>query len=210
MLVPSVGDIIITEIMMDPLAVEDQFGEWIELQNLTDQTLDISGFRLSDEGKNNFVFPDALYVDPQGTVIVGRSLETSENGNVGVDVLSSDLTLNNRTYILTPEITDAKEIFEEMVVVGTTGSGIEMGLEAARLALSEPLINTDNSGFLREEANLSLIFISDEDDYSPLSAPSYQRFFTEVKGEEAYRDRSRMRISAVVGKTIPPYDDAPS
>ena len=97
-----------------------------------------------------------------------------------------------------------------MVAVGTSGSGIEMGLEAAKLALSEPLVSGDNSGFLRPEANLSLIFISDEDDFSPLSTASYQRFFTELKGEEAYRDRSRMRISAVVGKTIPPYEEAPS
>ena len=41
-----------------------------------------------------------------------------------------------------------KKIFEEMVVVGTSGSGIEMGLEAAYRALSEPLISNENSGFL--------------------------------------------------------------
>ena len=27
---------------MDPLAVSDELGEWIEVQNLTDNTLDIS------------------------------------------------------------------------------------------------------------------------------------------------------------------------
>ena len=209
-LIPGVGDIIITEIMMDPQLVADQYGEWIELQNLTDSTLDISGFRLSDDGKNRFILPDNVLVEAQSTVLIGRSSDSSANGGVSIDVVSDGLTLNNKTFVLKPEHEDAKEIFEEMVVVGTSGSGIEMGLEAAKLALSEPLLSGDNSGFLREEANLSLIFISDEDDFSPLSTSTYQRFFTELKGEEAYRERSRMRISAVVGKTIPPYDQAPS
>ena len=206
----AVGDIIITEIMMDPLAVSDELGEWIEVQNLTDNTLDISGYRLSDDGKNLYVIPDDVFVGPQEALVIGRSGDNGQNGGVDVDLVSSGITLNNKTFVLKPEHEDAKEIFEEMVVVGTTGSGIEMGLEAAKLALSEPLLSGENSGFLRSEANLSLIFISDEDDFSPQSTASYQRFFTELKGEEAYRERSRMRISAVVGKTIPPYEEAPS
>ena len=62
--------------------------------------------------------------------------------------------------VLNSQMEGVEEIFEEMVVVGTSGSGIEMGLESAYLALSEPLLSTDNSGFLREDANLSLIFVS--------------------------------------------------
>ena len=45
LVVAGVGDLIITEIMMDPQMVEDQFGEWIELQNLTDNMI----FGLSPE-----------------------------------------------------------------------------------------------------------------------------------------------------------------
>jgi hypothetical protein len=97
-----------------------------------------------------------------------------------------------------------------MVVVGTSGSGIEMGLEAARLALSEPLLSTDNQGFLREDANLSLIFVSDEDDFSPHSAHTYLRHFTDLKGDEAYRNHTMLNVSAVVGKDVPPYDGASS
>ena len=157
---------------------------------------------MSDDGKNLYVIPDDVFVGPQEALVIGRSGDNGQNGGVDVDLVSSGITLNNKTFVLKPEHEDAKEIFEEMVVVGTTGSGIEMGLEAAKLALSEPLLSGENSGFLRSEANLSLIFISDEDDFSPQSTASYQRFFTELKGEEAYRERSRMRISAVVGKTF--------
>ena len=46
--------------------------------------------------------------------------------------------MNNQVF-LTSQEDDADETFAEMVVVGTSGSGIEMGMEAAHLALSEPL-----------------------------------------------------------------------
>ena len=39
--------------------------------------------------------------------------------------------------------------------LGTSGSGTERGLEAAYLALSDPLINTTNAGFLRNDAALA-------------------------------------------------------
>ena len=145
--------------MMDPLSVSDEYGEWIEIQNLTDKTLDISGFRLRDDGKNLFTIPEDVTIGPEATMVIGRkSDDPNLNGGVNVDLVSDGITLNNNTTVLKPEHEDAKEIFEEMVVVGTSGSGIEMGLEAAKLALSEPLVSGDNSGFLRPEANLSLIF----------------------------------------------------
>jgi hypothetical protein len=81
-----------------------------------------------------------------------------------------------------------------------------MGFESAKMALNEEALATTNAGLIREDANLSLIFVSDEDDFSPNSAYDYLRFFTEIKGEDAYRDNNRMRVSAVVGKDVPPYE----
>ena len=50
--------------------------------------------------------------------------------------------------------------FEERVLVGIDGTGLELGLEAMRLALTLP----ENSGFLRRDAALSVVFVTDEDD----------------------------------------------
>lgn len=149
-------------------------------------------------------------IEPESTLIVGRSNDVSQNGGVSVDVVSTGLTLANKTVVLRSSQDDVQANFEEMVVVGTSGSGIEMGLEAAQNALSEPLLSTDNQGFLREDANLSLIFISDEDDFSPYSAHSYLRYFTDLKGDAAYRDHTMLNVSAVVGKDLPPYEGEPS
>ena len=207
---PRVGDIIFTEVMVDTLAVEDRFGEWIELTNISDSALDLSGYGIQDDGRNYFSIPEGTIVPAQEAFVIGRTDNSSENGGVGVDLVSENLTLANRVNYLTSSQDDVQENFEEMVVVGTSGSGIEMGLEAARLALSEPMLADLNSGFLREEANLSVIFVSDEDDYSPLSAHTYLRSFTDLKGNEAYRDNTMVNVSAVIGKDRPPYDGEPS
>jgi hypothetical protein len=49
------------------------------------------------------------------------------------------------------------------VFVGTNGCGYEKGLEPVRVALSV-LTGTTNAGFLREEATLAVVVVSDEDD----------------------------------------------
>ncbi len=54
------------------------------------------------------------------------------------------------------------DAFSEMANVGTQGCGIEQHLGAAERALT----NVANSGFLRDDAKLAVIFIQDEDDCS--------------------------------------------
>lgn len=50
--------------------------------------------------------------------------------------------------------------------VGTSGTGFEMGLDAARAALSPQLAQSANAGFLRDDAMLAVIFLTDENDCS--------------------------------------------
>ncbi len=52
------------------------------------------------------------------------------------------------------------------LTVGTKGNGFEQGLNAARAALSRGLLESDNAGFLRPEAALGLVFVTDENDCS--------------------------------------------
>ena len=208
---PSAGDVVISEFMATPSKVADSFGEWVELTNTTDHDVDLSGCGLSDYGRNAYTFPDGTTIAAGGRLVAARSDDSSWNGGVSADVaLGEDFTINNADSYLTPDTPDAEAIFAENVAVGITGSGIEMGLEAARLALDEDLLSTDNAGFIRDEANLSLIFVSDEEDSSPDSAWDYLRFYSDVKGDAAYRDHGIVNVSAVVGRDEPPYDGAPS
>jgi len=105
----------------------------------------------------------------------------------------------------TPDVLDA---LERNITVGEEASGVqEAGLEAARAALSPAWLSEvpqgdcgndgdcepgqecvagqclgHNRGFLRDEANLGLVFVSDEEDQSQGPVEFYLEFFRALKG----------------------------
>ncbi len=105
--------------------------------------------------------------------------------------------------VITKDTENPAAHFAANVHVGDRGSGFEQGLQGAFHALSEPLVSEENAPFLRDEAALSLVFVSDEEDQSPDPVSYYLDFYYAVKspvdGWEAYRDDTILNISAVVG-----------
>ena len=88
-----------------------------------------------------------------------------------------------------PVTTDFNKAFAANATVGTCCSDEqEACLEAAKMALSDPIINDPqgNKGFLRNSntkfSKLALIMMSDEDDQSPASVDYYVDFFKQIKG----------------------------
>jgi hypothetical protein len=67
--------------------------------------------------------------------------------------------------VLTPA-DDYVHLFEDRIRVGVGGSDHEKGLEAAAVALSPEFLVLHNTGFVRPEANLVIVIVSDEDDCS--------------------------------------------
>ncbi len=94
-----------------------------------------------------------------------------------------------RGPIVTPEAADPEALFAEVVRVGTQGGGIEAGLAAAAAVLRNP-----RDGFPRDEASVSLVFISDEQDSSPGSVADYINDFFELRG---HRQRNAINASAL-------------
>jgi hypothetical protein len=54
------GDLIISELMIDPKALSDAEGEWIELYNATDATLELRGCQLDDGAESLHEIPAVL------------------------------------------------------------------------------------------------------------------------------------------------------
>jgi|GEM_PF-1382950 len=207
----NAGDLIFTEFLPNPSSVVDSLGEWVELTNLTSDDIDLSGYVLSDLGRNSATIPDGTIIPADGILVIGRSTDTAANGGASVDVaVPEGFTLNNDTRVLNTTTSEPGEIFSEMVAVGVEGSGIEMGLASARAALSEPLLSGHNAKFLRDDANLSIIFVSDENDFSSDTTSEYYRHFAELKSDAAYRDHGILNFSAVVGRDVPPAAGAPA
>jgi hypothetical protein len=115
-------------------------------------------------------------------------------GVVTTDVTDSGQSGRIQGEIITPATNNPAGAFNDIVNVGVTGSPWESGLEAAYMALTSPLINSHNAGFLREDASLSLIFVSDEQDGSPRIVNDYINDFFELKGA---RNRDIFNASAL-------------
>lgn len=69
---------------------------------------------------------------------------------------------------------------------GTTGSGQEEGIRAAVAAVTPPLSGTANAGFLRANADLAVIWLSDENDFSQggTTVQDYLAALRQVAGQD--------------------------
>jgi hypothetical protein len=76
-----------------------------------------------------------------------------------------------------------EQVLTENLKIGmrNDGSGYETPLEAVRLALSEPLLSTDNAGFLRPNAALAVFLLTDADDQSKDPVATYVEFLKNLK-----------------------------
>ncbi|MBC8132260.1 MAG: VWA domain-containing protein, partial [Deltaproteobacteria bacterium] len=69
---------------------------------------------------------------------------------------------------------DIDQVFSCIAPLGTSGCGFEHQLQALRTALDPDLMPLDNRGFLRDEAVLAIVLLTDEDD---CSAPPSSNLF---------------------------------
>jgi hypothetical protein len=82
--------------------------------------------------------------------------------------------------------------------LGTNGSASEQGLAAMVAALSVPLVKDPqtNDGFLRTDAKLAVVVVSDEEDQSANNADFYVDFLKNIKGQY---NGALVSLSAIVG-----------
>jgi endonuclease/exonuclease/phosphatase family metal-dependent hydrolase len=90
--------IVITEIMPNPGAVSDSYGEWIEIHNTTDSTIDIEGWMIKDAGSDEHVISNdamSILVVPGDYFILARNGNEALNGGLVADYAYTGFTLSN-------------------------------------------------------------------------------------------------------------------
>jgi len=85
--------------------------------------------------------------------------------------------------VMTPSSPDVHAAFADAVSLGTGGSATEQGFRYGSEAITPPLAapGGPNDGFLREEAGLRVIFVSDEDDQSGDTVTAWVNLFQSIK-----------------------------
>ena len=93
----TVSDLIITEIMANPLAVSDTRGEWFELFNPTAENINLSGLLLSDDGSNSHTISSTtdLLINSGSYFVMARNGDSALNGGFTADYVYSSFSLGN-------------------------------------------------------------------------------------------------------------------
>jgi hypothetical protein len=86
------------------------------------------------------------------------------------------------TKVFTKNTPNLVASFQAAAKVGTNTLGQESGLDGAYEALQPKMLQGPNKGFLRTDASLSIIAISDEADQSKQAVQFYLNFFKGLKG----------------------------
>lgn len=95
---PGAGEVVITEYMADPSAVDDSAGEWIELLSLASDTRSLAGCVLGDGASNSVTIATAVTLGAGARVVLGRNADTTKNGGVTLDyAYGGSFALNNST-----------------------------------------------------------------------------------------------------------------
>lgn len=116
------------------------------------------------------------------------------NSNFHLGVITTDFDYDDpergrllgNPAVITADTPDYVTVFEERAQVGLNGSNKEKGLEAAEFALSPTMTTGPNAGFLRDDANLLVVIVSDEDDCSDKGSLANE------DSEACYSDRDRL------------------
>jgi hypothetical protein len=103
--------------------------------------------------------------------------------------------------VLARSMPNVQQAFAQRVNVGTAGSGNEKPLSTTLKALTAPLTATTNSGFLRDDANLAIILVTDAPDQSSEPLDYFMNRLPLVKGP---RRIHQVSVSAIGPFTNPP------
>lgn len=191
-----------TQGKVDVLFVVDNSGSMMEEQQSLGQNF--AAFLTAAQGQgvdyHVGVTTSGIEPSPGGWSICPGGVDGGEAGRL----FPAD---NSAPRIITPQTPNAAAVFANNTKVGVCHWN-EQGLEAAYRALSAPLINSlddprtpqandGNGSFLRADARLAIIVVTDEEDFSAQTVPFYETFFKGLKNN----DPNMFTFSAIVGPT---------
>ncbi len=109
----AAGDLIVSELMVAPAAVEDGLGEWLELYNTSGGDIDIINWALESDDGHGVVVGSSLVVPAGGRVVLGASADVDVNGGAAVDY-----AYDHGSFGLADEGDDLRLMLGELEVFG--------------------------------------------------------------------------------------------
>lgn len=93
----SPGDLVITEIMFNPKAVSDTNGEYFEVFNTTNETIEINNWTITDSGSDAHIIESdtPVIVPAQSYFVFARKADQNVNGGFIPDYVYNSFNLTN-------------------------------------------------------------------------------------------------------------------
>lgn len=79
------GDVMFSEMNVNPEAVDDEIGEWVELYNTSSRAIDLGGYTFRDDDIDAFELQGPLVVEAHSYIVLCADLNPATNGGVPCD-----------------------------------------------------------------------------------------------------------------------------
>ena len=89
------GSVFFSEVMLDPDAAEDKFGEFIEMVNLSNREIQLEGWKIRNNKAEEILLKSHL-IKSGGTFVIGPTNDHDINGEVNLDDTWRKFSLPNR------------------------------------------------------------------------------------------------------------------
>jgi hypothetical protein len=115
--------VLITELLIDPDAVGDTLGEWLELHNAGDAPVNLAGWSLGTLERSEHVIAAELWLPSNAYVVLARNDDAAANGGVVAAYRYSGVGLANTSDSVVLRAPDGS-------IVDAVAWGAESGLTA--------------------------------------------------------------------------------
>ncbi|MHB1223478.1 MAG: lamin tail domain-containing protein [Gemmatimonadaceae bacterium] len=133
--------VVISELLIDPRAVADERGEWVELHNAGPHPVELRGWSLRSANDAGFRVTGSLKVEPGRSVVLARDPDVGSNGGVRAALRLSGISLANGGDWLT--LVDPDGVTADSVAWRGSRRGEAMGVRDPL----RPLVDMDGDGW---------------------------------------------------------------
>lgn len=196
----------ISEFLADPSTVSDASGEWIELFNPTDSTVNLRGWVLADLVSDWHVINADLLVAPHSYLVLARNADANVNGGVIAAYQYSSVTLANSADAILLLAPDQSEI-DRIEWGGASSLAITTGASYERANFVDPaqwlVAYTTWSGSLGDQGTPGMGYVA------PPATPTATELPTPAQTPTATSTATPPESAATATATLTPFTGPP-